>query len=149
MELSRLSARPETTGCRGRALSGAIPDRSESDGSPHPDRSGLDFEREVRTMFTHLARRYDGFNRVVSLGFDYLWRPQALEALDRFWRGRPVRRLLDVGCGTGDFTLLAARGFPTARVAGVDFSPAMLVEADRRRSKSAVGKRIEFGRAAP
>lgn len=100
-------------------------------------------------MFTHLARRYDGFNRVVSLGFDYLWRPQALEALDRFWRGRPVRRLLDVGCGTGDFTLLAARGFPTARVAGVDFSPAMLVEADRRRSKSGVGKRIEFGRAAP
>lgn len=75
-------------------------------------------------MFSRLAPRYDSFNRWSSLG------------LDGWWRKRLIARLpagvdvLDVGCGTGDLSLLAAaKGH---RVTGLDFSPDMLEIARRR-----------------
>lgn len=84
-------------------------------------------------MFTHIARRYDWFDHVASLGSDFVWRPRALWDLERFREGRPVGALLDVGCGTGDLTRLAARRFAPRRVVGVDFTRAMLERAQLER----------------
>ena len=39
---------------------------------------------------------------------------------------KPLRRLLDLGCGPGDITRAFAFHFPAAQIVGVDASPAML-----------------------
>ncbi len=77
-------------------------------------------------MFTHIAGRYEWFDHLASAGQDYLWRPRALWALDRFRAPGPIRRILDLGCGTGEFQRLAARHYPSAVVVGGDFTAAML-----------------------
>jgi demethylmenaquinone methyltransferase/2-methoxy-6-polyprenyl-1,4-benzoquinol methylase len=123
-------------------------DRVAADGSPYPDRARPSFEHDVRAMFTHIAHRYDWFDHVVSFGQDYLWRPRALWALDRFRARRTVRRVLDVGCGPGELTTLAARQFRGAEVVGVDFTGAMVERAAHRPDRGRFGRRLEFGRAS-
>ncbi|MCI4338113.1 MAG: ubiquinone/menaquinone biosynthesis methyltransferase [Thermoplasmata archaeon] len=107
-------------------MSAPLPSRTAPDGSPYPDRDRPDFEREVRAMFTHIARGYEGFDHLASLGQDLLWRPMAIWAVDRYRAGRAVARVLDVGCGTGEFSRLVARHFRDARVTGLDFTDGML-----------------------
>jgi demethylmenaquinone methyltransferase/2-methoxy-6-polyprenyl-1,4-benzoquinol methylase len=80
----------------------------------------------VRAMFDRIAPRYDGMNRLMTLGLDQRWRRAAIEAIGV----GPDDRLLDLACGTGDLAeLCAARG---ARVIGVDFAGEMLRGARRR-----------------
>jgi len=122
--------------------------RTADDGSPYPDRTSAAFEHDVRAMFTHIAHGYDWFDHVASFGQDLLWRPRALWALDRMRRGRPVRRVLDIGCGPGSLTVLAARHYPGAQVVGADFTAAMLREADRRTAADAVRPRLRLARAS-
>ncbi len=43
--------------------------------------------------------------------------------------GLAPRRILDIGCGTGELLVAAARRWPEATLAGVDLSPAMLARA--------------------
>src|SRR5437879_4267418 len=45
---------------------------------------------------------------------------------------RPDARVLDVGCGSGDFTATIAALVPEGHVVGVDAQPSMLEEARRR-----------------
>ncbi|MGI0129737.1 MAG: class I SAM-dependent methyltransferase, partial [Thermoplasmata archaeon] len=121
-------------------------DRAPRDGSPHPEREDPNFERDVRRMFTHIAERYEWFDHVASMGNDLLWRPRALWDLDRFRPPGPVRRVLDIGCGTGELTRLTARHFPDARVVGIDFTAAMLRVAQRRTPANGSACRVDYGR---
>ncbi|MGE5599566.1 MAG: ubiquinone/menaquinone biosynthesis methyltransferase [Bacteroidota bacterium] len=82
-----------------------------------------------RAMFERLAPRYDLINTAISFGLDASWRravPRRLPA-----ESRP-RRVLDVCCGTGALLAVLARAYPGAALTGLDFSPAMLAEAERR-----------------
>ncbi|MCI4351016.1 MAG: ubiquinone/menaquinone biosynthesis methyltransferase [Thermoplasmata archaeon] len=123
-------------------------DRVAADGSPYPDRARPSFEHDVRAMFTHIAHRYDWFDHLVSFGQDFVWRPRALWALDRFRDHRPVHRVLDVGCGPGDLTVLAGRRFPSASVVGADFTAAMLARAATRHDLGRFGPRLRFAQAS-
>ena len=127
--------------------SGRPADRIAPDGSPYPDRTRPTFERDVRAMFTHIAERYDWFDHVASLGNDFLWRPRALWDVRRFRGDRPIRRILDIGCGTGDLSRKAAREFPGAVVTGVDFTSAMLTLARARSGGYAATGRVGYARA--
>jgi demethylmenaquinone methyltransferase / 2-methoxy-6-polyprenyl-1,4-benzoquinol methylase len=99
-------------------------------------------------MFTHIVRRYDWFDHAASMGNDYLWRPRALWDLSRFRAGAPpIQRVLDIGCGTGDLTRLAARYFPSARVVGADFTEAMLHIAAARTRPESTAPRVAYLRA--
>jgi demethylmenaquinone methyltransferase/2-methoxy-6-polyprenyl-1,4-benzoquinol methylase len=118
-----------------------------SDGSPLPDRSLPSFERDVRRMFTHIARGYEWFDHVASLGNDLLWRPRALWDLDRFRAPGPVLRALDIGCGTGELARLVTRHYPGAWVVGVDFTRAMLENAARHSNDLPDHVRLDFARA--
>jgi ubiquinone/menaquinone biosynthesis C-methylase UbiE len=63
-------------------------------------------------------------------------------ALRRWIRIDDDQRVLDVGCGVGRWSLLLAkRG---ARVVGVDLSPTMIAEAQRRAGLSGVQERCGF-----
>jgi len=44
----------------------------------------------------------------------------------------PADRVLDLGCGSGDFTATVAGLVPRGHVVGVDAEPSMIVEAERR-----------------
>jgi demethylmenaquinone methyltransferase / 2-methoxy-6-polyprenyl-1,4-benzoquinol methylase len=127
---------------------GPTADRTARDGSPYPDRTSTHFEHDVRAMFTHIAHGYDWFDHLASMGQDLLWRPRALWALDRMRQGRPVRRVLDIGCGPGSLTVLAARHYPEAQVVGADFTAAMLREADARTAAAPVRPRLRLARAS-
>lgn len=55
---------------------------------------------------------------------------------------RPGSRVLDVGCGVGRWSsMLAKRG---AKVTGIDLSPTMIQEAQRRATANGVGERCRF-----
>jgi demethylmenaquinone methyltransferase / 2-methoxy-6-polyprenyl-1,4-benzoquinol methylase len=98
-------------------------------------------------MFGHIAERYDWFDHVASLGNDFLWRPRALGQLDRFRPPGSIRRVLDLGCGTGDLARQVARRYPAAHVVGADFTGPMLENARRRNLKAREGARVALARA--
>jgi len=98
-------------------------------------------------MFTHIARGYEWFDHVASLGNDVLWRPRAVWDLDRFRRNGPVRRVLDIGCGTGELARLLARHYGSTQVVGADFTRAMLDNATRLSTGRPERTRLDYARA--
>ena len=94
-----------------------------------PETSGK--EKTVYQIFQKIADRYDRSNVLISLGLQGRWK--------RMLTGRLLKSLpegaavLDVCCGTGDIALELSRARRDLRVTGIDFSPAMLEEAEKRR----------------
>ncbi len=92
-------------------------------------------------MFNAIPKRYDQINRIITLGLDKKWRDIAAhECL-----GTGPRRILDLGCGTGEMAINLVRLAKSyVAVYGLDFSPEML-EAARTKSDAIFGKdRIAF-----
>jgi demethylmenaquinone methyltransferase/2-methoxy-6-polyprenyl-1,4-benzoquinol methylase len=101
-----------------------------------------DKRTRVRRMFAAIAPSYDLNNRLHSLWMDQRWRRKAVELATV----RPLDRVVDVACGTGDLTLAFASELDRLRelampreelagqVVGIDFTFEMLPIA---RSKSA------------
>ena len=84
-------------------------------------RAGLDKQRaDVAAMFDGVAKRYDLFNTVLSLGQVYRWRRAAVAAV----APRPGQRILDLAAGTG--TSSAALAEHGAFVVASDISLGML-----------------------
>ncbi len=84
----------------------------------------------VQEMFTSIAPRYDLLNHVLSFNIDRLWWWRTARAFDSILK-RPDARVLDLCCGTGDMTFALARRAKSGnvRIAGADFSHAMLQRA--------------------
>ena len=80
----------------------------------------------IRTMFDRLARRYDLFNQLISMGLARFWRKETLRPV------KPGMKVLDLGCGTGDLVLEAAKEIGSGEIVGLDFSPQMLEIAKKR-----------------
>lgn len=77
----------------------------------------------VREMFDGIAADYDRLNHIMSLDVDKSWRRKALKQII----GPEVRDILDLACGTGDFSVAIAKKMPVgAHVTGVDLSEGML-----------------------
>jgi len=78
--------------------------------------------RRVHDMFGAIADRYDFLNHFLSANIDRRWRRACLREIEkRTAVSRP--RILDVGCGTADLSLLFSRWGP---VTGCDFCRPML-----------------------
>ena len=73
-------------------------------------------------MFDRLSGHYDLLNRMMTFGFDSIWRRRVIENTHL----SPGGRLLDVGAGTGDIAFTALRKEPTVRVTAADFSLGMM-----------------------
>jgi len=55
-----------------------------------------------------------------------------------------AKRLLDVGCGPGQFTVLSAERLPQAEIWGVDLAPTMIELARGHAAQSAASDRLHF-----
>ncbi len=78
----------------------------------------------IRKLFDNIAPDYDRLNHILSLNIDKGWRRKAVrEIVDT---ERPLN-VLDVACGTGDFTVEIARKVAVGgRVTGIDLSEGMM-----------------------
>lgn len=98
-------------------------------------------EAYVRALFDRIAPHYDRMNRIMSLGQWERWH----RVFANLAGLRPGMHVLDVACGTGDLTLLAAaRVAPGGRVVGVDISPGMLARAQERIAASPWASLVEL-----
>lgn len=98
-------------------------------------------ERYVREMFNGIAKKYDLMNSLMSLGMDRSWRKYAIHRA-RITKGMNV---LDVCCGTAEFTLEIARTVgPSGHVTGLDFSEEMLAVGAQKVQDSDCQSRIKL-----
>lgn len=85
----------------------------------------------VRNLFNEIAQYYDKTNNFISVFSHYIIKYFALRELNI----KPRSLILDVCCGTGDFTRLIAKVSPRSRVIGVDFCENMLKIAKNKNPK--------------
>lgn len=101
----------------------------------------------VRRMFDSIAPDYDAMNHLMSLNVDRRWRKVALKqvldvpgGLGRQWS------VLDVACGTGDFSIAIARGMRrrsvSGHVTGADLSEGMLEVMRGKVAKEGLGNMV-------
>ncbi|MBN2238278.1 MAG: ubiquinone/menaquinone biosynthesis methyltransferase [Dehalococcoidales bacterium] len=85
--------------------------------------------RPLYDMFNSVPRNYDLINTLMTWGLDKGWRRTAAEKC----LGTSPARILDICCGTGDFSyLLSILGSGQNELVALDFSPLMLGEAKRK-----------------
>ena len=95
-------------------------------------------------MFNAIPRRYDLINKLITWGQDKRWRDLAA----RECIGGGPRRVLDLGCGTGDLAInIVKRARIYVAVTGLDYSPAMLELAEQKAEAAVGSSRIKFTQA--
>lgn len=78
----------------------------------------------IEKMFDDIAGDYDRLNHVMSLNVDKTWRSRALK---RVVSADHPQKIMDLACGTGDFSIaIAQRMNAGSHVFGVDLSEGML-----------------------
>lgn len=94
----------------------------------------------VKSVFSQIADRYDLMNSVLSFWQHKLWRRAAM----REAAVQPGSVILDVACGTGDWTLSLAKATgPTGKVVGIDFTVEMLdIARKKAREKKLLDKQV-------
>lgn len=102
---------------------------------------GPETER-IHSLFNAIAVDYDKLNHILSLGIDRTWRRRALGLItDMDGAGR----VLDLACGTGDFSIaIAGHSGPDVTVAGVDLSEGMLEVMRQKVAAAGLSSRISM-----
>ena len=96
-------------------------------------------KEKVQEMFNGIAPKYDLLNHLLSMGIDKSWRRKAMRELEGGRRGT----VLDIACGTGDFSIEALR-HGGERVVGADISENMLAVAREKAREKGLEDRLEF-----
>ncbi len=78
-------------------------------------------KNQVKRIFDTISSQYDFLNHFLSAGVDFYWRKKAL----KLSKINNQARLLDVACGTGDFSI-AAKKMGIQKIVGLDLSKNML-----------------------
>ena len=95
----------------------------------------------VKKMFDNIAQDYDRLNHILSLNIDKIWRKKAVSELAD--EGRPLN-VLDVACGTGDFTIEIAKYVAMgSKVVGVDISEGMIAVGREKLEKLGIDAALE------
>ncbi len=97
----------------------------------------------IRKLFDNIAPDYDRLNHILSLNIDKGWRRKAVrETVDT---DKPLE-ILDVACGTGDFTIEIARKVAAgSRVTGIDLSEGMMKIGREKIAKAGVEAELVQG----
>lgn len=98
-------------------------------------------KEKIESMFDSIAGDYDKLNHIMSLDVDKSWRKRALkEIVD----GSGPLEVLDLACGTGDFSITIAKASDEVKVTGVDLSEGMLAIMADKVERQGLGGRIFF-----
>ncbi len=84
----------------------------------------IEKKEKVKTVFDPIAESYDLLNHLLSFGVDFYWRNRAIKLTDF----SPEAKLLDVACGTGDFSIVARNKGGVKNIVGLDFSKEMMLQ---------------------
>lgn len=76
----------------------------------------------IKNLFNNLAKRYDFFNRVISLGMQTRVKKKSLKLLNI----EDGNNVLDICTGTGDLAYYINNINPNLNITGIDFSEKML-----------------------
>ncbi|MTV83071.1 demethylmenaquinone methyltransferase [Secundilactobacillus folii] len=96
-------------------------------------------ENQVQSLFNRIANNYDSMNNLISLGTHKHWRNATMEIMAI----KPGSFVLDVCCGTGDWTISLAKAVgPSGHVTGLDFSENMLSIARQKISEAGLQDRV-------
>jgi len=107
--------------------------------SSHPGENA--WRQFIHKIFTAVPRHYDLINRIMTWGLDGRWRRKAARECLLSQPGR----LLDLGCGTGDFTIeLTRQARNSSVVIGIDFSWTMLKIAVQKGKRLHNNGRLSF-----
>lgn len=102
-------------------------------------------KENVRQMFDSIAPDYDRLNHLMSMNVDKGWRRKALR---RIVDTEGPLEVLDLACGTGDFSLAIARRMVrrgvSGHVAGVDLSDGMLAVMKEKVAAAELSERISM-----
>lgn len=90
----------------------------------------------IRNLFDKIAPDYDKLNHILSLNIDKGWRKKAVRKLADV---KTPLKVLDVACGTADFTIEIARKVAKgSRITGIDISEGMLAVGREKVKKAGV-----------
>lgn len=78
--------------------------------------------QKVKALFNEIAQYYDKTNNYISFFTHYIIKYLALKELNI----KPRSMILDVCCGTGDFTQIINKFYPRVNIIGIDFSQNMI-----------------------
>lgn len=100
-------------------------------------------KENIKRLFDNIAPDYDKLNHILSLNIDKGWRKKAVrEIVDS---DLPLK-VLDVACGTGDFTIEIARKAATgSSVTGIDLSEGMMAVGRDKIKAAGVDAALEYG----
>ena len=87
--------------------------------------------QKIKNMFDEISIYYDKMNNFISLGSHFIIKFLAIKELNI----KPRTNILDLCCGTGDFSQLITRFYPRANIIGLDFSTEMLKLAKKKNPK--------------
>lgn len=97
----------------------------------NPYNKGGEKKTQVEAMFDNIAPTYDLLNHLLSFGTDKGWRRKSVDSLKQY----NPQKILDLACGTGDFTFLVADRLQPKELIGCDLSEGMLEVARRKASQ--------------
>ncbi len=100
-------------------------------------------KENIKKLFDNIASDYDKLNHILSLNIDKGWRKRAVkETIDC---AEPMQ-VLDVACGTGDFTIeIARKAAPGSRITGIDLSEGMMKIGREKIASADVDATLEYG----
>lgn len=94
----------------------------------------------VRKLFDNIASDYDKLNHILSLNIDKGWRKKAVRNLVDT---QAPLKVLDVACGTADFTIeIAQKVGKGSEVIGVDISEGMMAVGREKIKKAGVSAEL-------
>lgn len=97
-------------------------------------------EAYVQEVFSSIAKHYDLMNTLLSFNQDSKWRRFAVNQLNL----SEGMQIVDVACGTGMLTRVALEQVKDLQVCGLDFSPEMLGEGERRLGRLGLLDRVNL-----
>ncbi|MDP8206317.1 MAG: bifunctional demethylmenaquinone methyltransferase/2-methoxy-6-polyprenyl-1,4-benzoquinol methylase UbiE [Candidatus Electryonea clarkiae] len=95
--------------------------------------------QRIKQMFNSISPTYDTLNHLMSFGFDILWRNKAVQSLPS-----SAEEILDIGTGTGDLVISAARKNQKLKGFGLDFAAQMVKQAKLKTQKKHLTERISY-----
>lgn len=100
-------------------------------------------KEKIKSLFDNIAPDYDKLNHILSLNIDKAWRRKAVHEIVDV---KETLNVLDVACGTGDFTIEIARKLSSgSSITGIDLSEGMMAVGREKVSAAGVDAVLEYG----